>query len=431
MKSSRTFFIGIGIAAVLIFVLQLRVPQRFSWRPSFSPHDRQPFGCYVFDSVMRHSLAGDYQVVHKTLRQLNNEKEYEKRNILIVSTGMNLGDVDLNNLDSLLQKGARVMIAYGPQYIEDSVLYKRYGIAIDGYYRFDVNILKRTFKETRQIPDDTIRWNSSVHFYQSSFYPVYSQMVSATVTGGRVMANILHRFDERTEDRTVVEVEGVDGAEETVDTLSVLTSVRRGKGELIVMTTPLVLTNYGILDDNLSPYAHRLMTLIADCPVIRTTAYMETSEMEEARQSPFRYLLSQRPLKWALWLSLLLIALFMVFTARRRQRVIPVEDPPRNHTLEFIGLIGTLYYQQRDHADLLQKKWGYFAEELRSRLDLDIADAQDDNTSAEALARRTGMDKLETATLLRDVRQVLQTRDVTDRQLQLLIRKMNEILRKL
>ncbi len=422
MRSSRIFFIGIAVAAVLIFILQLRVPQRFSWKESFSPYDRQPFGCYVFDSIMRHSFGGDYQVVHKTLRQLNHEKEYRNSNILIISTSMNLGDVDLNSLDSLLQNGAQVMIAYGPKYIEDSVLYKKYGIVVNASTPFNISWLKTqlTTGFDEEIYD-TIQWNSPVHGYPKASYSIYKLLLSASLSGR----------NRKAETHGIVSwVDHVGSLSTENDTLSVLTSVRRGKGELIVASMPLLFTNYGILDKNTSPFTHRLMTLIASRPIVRTTAYTNTPDMEAARLSPFRYLLSQRPLRWALWLSLLLIALFMVFTARRQQRVIPIETPPRNHTLEFIGLIGTLYYQQRDHADLLRKKWGYFAEELRSRLDLDITEAQNDNASADILARRTGMDKLETAALLCEVRQALQIRYVTDHQLQSLIGRMNEIMKK-
>jgi hypothetical protein len=41
---------------------------------------------------------------------------------------------------------------------------------------------------------------------------------------------------------------------------------------------------------------------------------------------------------------LLGVVLLMGFGARRRQRAIPVEAPPRNYQLDFIRHIGTLQY---------------------------------------------------------------------------------------
>lgn len=74
-------------------------------------------------------------------------------------------------------------------------------------------------------------------------------------------------------------------------------------------------------------------------------------ETAQVQMSPFRYFLSQPPLRWALYLSMASILLFMIFTARRKQRAIPVIREPENKSLEFVELIGTLYYQKKDHAD--------------------------------------------------------------------------------
>ena len=124
-----------------------------------------------------------------------------------------------------------------------------------------------------------------------------------------------------------------------------------GKGEIILVTTPLLMTNYGILEN--PPYVHRLMNRLKDLPVIRTEAYMPNVNASE--DSPFRELLERPPLRWALYLTLLGILLLMGFTARRRQRVIPVDEPPRNYQLDFIRRIGTLQYQRTKHDRIWKK----------------------------------------------------------------------------
>ena len=93
------------------------------------------------------------------------------------------------------------------------------------------------------------------------------------------------------------------------------------------------------------------------------------------------------------------ILLFMIFTARRRQRVIPVIREPENKSLEFTELIGTLYYQKKDHADLVHKKFIYFAEELRREIQVDIEEVADDERSFRRIAQKTGMDAEEIGTL--------------------------------
>ena len=449
MKGSSMFFIGIIVIAILLFLLQLQMPQRFSWKPSFNTHDRQPFGCYVFDSIMSHTLGnGNYQVTHKTFRQLNHEKDYKGCNVLVTTTQSMFTDRDLPHLDILLHRGARVLIAYAPYYYTDSLFCKKYGVLFRGREFFNIRTLKQRIDMRSIVLYDTLRWQHHTHGYPPAAYSIYKEMVSSTLdtchTKNGITPEIIAQdysgqnervfMDSLTVQDSISQDEWEEGTQSTQwvrDTLNVLARVRVGKGELIFSSMPLAMTNYGVLDRELSPYVHRLMALIADRPIVRTTAYMETPEMEAARLSPFRYLLSQRPLRWGLWLSLLLVVLFMVFTARRRQRVIPIETPPRNHTLEFVQLIGTLYYQRRDHANLLRKKYAFFAEELRNHLGIDITEKREDPVSVSTLSKATGMDEQEISSLLCDVRSAVEENVITEAQLRQLIARMKSVEAKL
>ena len=110
-----------------------------------------------------------------------------------------------------------------------------------------------------------------------------------------------------------------------------------------ISATPLMMTNYGILEYPV--YVHRLMNRLKDLPVVRTESYMPDTNVTET--SPFRELLKRPPLRWALYLILLGVVLMMGFNSRRRQRAIPVEKPPRNYQLDFIRHIGTLQYMKQ------------------------------------------------------------------------------------
>lgn len=164
-------------------------------------------------------------------------------------------------------------------------------------------------------------------------------------------------------------------------------AIRRpvGKGEIILISTPLLFTNYGMLDGNNAAYIFRLLSLAKDLPLYRTEAY---TKAEYEQQSPFRYFLSQTALRWGLYLTMFTILLFMIFTARRRQRPIPVIRRPENRTLEFTELIGTLYFQKKGHGDLIRKKFTYFAEALRREIQIDVEDDSNDTLLCRKIAAR-------------------------------------------
>lgn len=171
----------------------------------------------------------------------------------------------------------------------------------------------------------------------------------------------------------------------------------------------------------------RILSQMGGFPIVRTEGYMK--ETAQAQMSPFRYFLSQPPLRWALYLSMVSILLFMIFTARRKQRAIPVIREPENKSLEFAELIGTLYYQKKDHADLVRKKYLYFAEELRREIQVDVEEVAEDERSFGRIARKTGMEAGEIAAFIREVRPVVYGgRSISEEEMKRLVDKMNEII---
>ena len=209
---------------------------------------------------------------------------------------------------------------------------------------------------------------------------------------------------------------------------AVMVHYRIGQGDLYVCSLPLLFTNYGILE-GYDGFIFSSLHLLADRPVVRLAIYMHTSAMWSNESSPTRHFLKFPPLKWALRLTMLAILLFMVFTARRRERVTPVYEAPRNRQLEFIQLIGTLYHQRHDNADLVRKKYGYFAEDIRRQTGIDITDDSDDEHTIRLLADKAGMETAEVkAVILRSRMAGSYDGPLDDRSMRAAIDEMNRLL---
>lgn len=111
MKGSHKYVLFITVFVLVCFALGQRMPRRFVWEASFSHNDRQPFGCYVFDSIMTESMPHGYAVLRKTFTQINNDKKMRNSNLLVLCDLMSLNAIDLRSMDSLLRRGSHVMIA--------------------------------------------------------------------------------------------------------------------------------------------------------------------------------------------------------------------------------------------------------------------------------------------------------------------------------
>ena len=403
----------------LMFLLQLRLPKKFEWTATFHHADRQPFGCYVFDSVLSQSMPKGYQVTSKTFRQLDNEHPSEKIGVLMVVVRQDLKKLDVEHLCNIAKRGGKVMVvaasSFNHTWVNDTLSYNelehvfRFQILNGNTYRF-YNIFTRKQGEDAEYKD-TIAWNGN-----PSVYPTHNYVNWQGLLGGYLGFDSL-----QTKSCLAVDT----------DTLPVAASVPYGKGEVIFVTSPLLFTNYGMLEGNTSEYIFRLMSMMADVPVYRTEAYMETDAMMDAQYSPFRELIKRPPLRWALYLLLLGVILLMVTTARRRQRVIPIIYPPLNKSLEFVRLIGTLYYQRCSHAELVRKKFTFFAEELRRKCGIDVKDVNTDDGEVRFLAEKTGLEEAYIRQTLREIRLVIHSEeDIKPSKMREMIDAMNHILEK-
>ena len=109
MKINRSFIIAISVLLILMFALQLNLPQRYSWIPTFSHKDKNPFGCYVFDSIMSQSVPSGYSVTDKTLYRICHDGN--KVNVLIISDDVNLSKTDVDAIKDIAGRGGNVLIA--------------------------------------------------------------------------------------------------------------------------------------------------------------------------------------------------------------------------------------------------------------------------------------------------------------------------------
>lgn len=456
MKSSRNFLFAMLVLFVLFCLLQVNLPKKFVWSPTFSHVDKQPLGCFVFDSVLTQSLPNGYHVTKKTFFQLDQEHAKEKISVLMVVDQQDLKQLDVKYLCNIARRGGKVMVVASSSFDDgrnaDTVvvdeLERTFKVKIEDGIYFSLRGILSGLKAHDNDMYDTIYWNNRETMYAAQSYRMFYNMVGGTLFVDSVpkvkrlaytlsTAGYDYKYDslyvgDFTRFDTIVDkkerIERIDTF--AIKKIPAAVSVPYGKGEVIFVSSPLLFTNYGMLEGNTSVYIFRLMSYLADLPVYRTEAYVKTDAMLVAEQSPFREFIKRPPLRWALYLALLGVVLFMIFTARRRQRVIPIMSKPANRSLEFIQLIGTLYYQRKDHVDLVRKKFKLFAEELRKTAGVDISDVNTDDSEYLLLAEKTGMNSDRLKKVIRQIRLVLHSEgNISVEEMRSLIDAMDAIVR--
>lgn len=331
--------------------------------------------------------------------------EAERRAILVVEEHLSMRSIDVKALYGLLRQGNKVMLcaSWFSGALCDSLRFSTEYDAVFGLVRY----FERSVKQARQ--RDSLYWGADT-LHAEAIYAVYPQTHPSYLNTGDDTLKIKEKALPSAHDTLVQSCSDKMGC----DSSQVLVCDGRGRpvaiqahigeGELFLVTTPLLFTNYGMLDGNNASYIFRLLSCMGPLPLIRLESY--GSGAQESG-SLFRVFLQHPPLRWALYTAVLTLLLFMFFTARRRQRVIPVVRPPANETIRFTQLIGQLYYQRKDYKEMVKKKYLYFCTDVKRLHGLDLQSGEPAETLNGRLARKMGIPAEELWPAFRELNELL------------------------
>ena len=282
MKGSRWFIVGIIIFLLLMFAIECRLPKKFVWNPTFSHYDKQPFGCAVFDSLLSASLPTGYSLSRETFYQMEQKDTVSCRGILAIANNRMPSDVDVDALLKMAERGSKIMLVstWFSNKLEDTLKFR------NSYSYFSPIALKKY--ATSLLMRDSLCWIGDSTVYPRQNFYFYPQLCSSYFLTDSLPAKVLAVKDISV-DEFRYEVEVDSAFSDTVIHVPVAMSYQWGKGEVILASTPLLFTNYGVLDGKNATYLFRLLSQMGKLPIVRTEAYME--QTAQVQMSPFRYFL--------------------------------------------------------------------------------------------------------------------------------------------
>jgi hypothetical protein len=154
---------------------------------------------------------------------------------------------------------------------------------------------------------------------------------------------------------------------------------KHGKGNLYLHSDPLVFTNFFMVQKEKAEYASSVFShLHADHTIWDEYSKVPFFRDDNPNDSPLYYILQQPSLKYAWWIFLAGIFLYVFFAAKRKQRIIPVLEPKSNTSLEYVRLISSLYLENGNHLDMARKKMKYFIYFVRSKYGMQMQNVTED-----------------------------------------------------
>lgn len=335
-KRSKIALYIIGAVIVFMMIAEIAKPKALNWRNSYSAADKIPLGCFVLFNELETFSEGDVLVSKQSVYEYLKDQEFsEPKSLMLINNLVSFDNEESNALMKFVEDGNTVFIS--SSYFYGNVL-DTLNVSVQKQYT-DIYRKEADNKFTSPYLQDNNRLYKDV--IENSFFESIDTL-KTTVLGTLTSKN------EDDEDETHANFIKVDFGD--------------NNGQFILHSNPFAFTNYHLLNDN-EDYAATALSYLPKQQVIWDNNYKSGRKIIT---SPLRFILSNSALKWAFYISMFSLILFVIFRGKRTQRIIPVIKKLDNATVDFTSTIGELYYQHGDFTNIIQKKIQYFLEHVRT-----------------------------------------------------------------
>ena len=319
-------FLLVILIAGVIYVDAVR-PKPVDWSPSYVLRDKIPFGLYVFDQESKTILPKrNIEKVRKSAYEFLDENyDYSQ------------------DVDSYKVKGT--MLSICDTYIIDDESTKElfYFVSHGNTAFISTQNLPEIFTDSLNIKlDADFEFKSQIDCWLAN-PSLGTQKYDLSKGGNNAYFSSI--------DTLTTTILGYQSGKDNKHVNFI--KVPYKKGNFYIHLQPNAFTNYQLLKDNHYQYTEKVLSYLP-----KGNIYWLVNQQEGAVESgsTLRYITSQPALKSAWYLFLIGMVIFMIFNAKRRQRVIPIIKPLPNTTVDFTKTIGNLYYQEGNHQNLIDKK---------------------------------------------------------------------------
>ncbi|WP_406824913.1 DUF4350 domain-containing protein [Pedobacter sp. KACC 23697] len=356
MKGYKIYLI-IGVILILLYlVAQYNKPTPTNWAPTYAVKDKIPYGTYILYHRIKDILPGATirqakTAIYNTLK----DKNFNKTAYLIVAQQAEISKTDFDQLVKFMQTGNDVFIAsYDLGKIEKNLkLQALSSMSAEG--------------NTLNFTNPNLKTEANYGFERGIGSQYYNKVDTSKAT-----------------------VLGING-----DRKPNFVRYSYGKGNLYLIAEPGFYTNFNLLDKYGAEYAAKTLSYLHGTRQLIFDEYF--SAQKTTTTDMLRVFFKHPELKYAYYLAIFSLIIFVLYDIKRRQRIIPIADPLTNSSLAFVHVVGSVYYHERNNLDIALKKINYFLEYLRTRYYLKTNDI--DGNFARLLMEKTGINEALAKTL--------------------------------
>lgn len=358
-------------------------------RETFSKNDQNPFGAYIAyrqveNMFSRNTIRDKKQSFDKTWNNISDTGSL----YVCITPGLYLNEDEVKAMLAYVDAGNTLFIA--SNYIDQGLLE-------------EISCKQNFGKPDFPAFDDSLQ-NTDTKFKETPYGYYYNPFKNSFYFKDSVFTKVLGVNDDDKPNFIVV---------------------FRGKGKLFLHCDPRAFSNYFLLKNENYQYLQNAFAYTGSYPDhlywddyylrLTTRRRSNNSNSNDKNFSSLSEIMKYPSLAAAFWLSLLLLLLFILFSAKRRQRIIEKIKPNDNTTVTFTETIGRLYLQKKDNKNVAEKMTTYFNEYVRNTYFLNTNAVNDEFVIT--LSRKSGVEKSVVESLYRAIQHAHQSAEVDDYQL--------------
>lgn len=386
-RHRRTYALG-GILVVVLLLLAVLFStrnERFDWRESYDEESTEPYGTKViYDFLQSYFPAKEFITLKDSIKNVL-PVETEAGSYVFVGEALYMDSIDLRYLRDFVSAGNVAFIS--SKTIPFDLMFYLYFDECDEAYWDDYDIIQDTVVHLN-LDHPNLRADSAYE------YQFFSHNITQYYNWSYVADYYFCELEE-----------GLVPIGYMNDSLANFVRRKMGDGYFYLHTTPLAFTNLQLLDDEGQEYVSALLSHLQEGNIYwdsysrvpewlgrrRNQNQYYSPDRSLSTDSPLQYILSQPPLAWAWYLLLAMGLLYLIFRAKRKQRIIPVIESNNNTSLEFIATIGRLSFLQNNHKQLAMQQMKLFLAYVREHYYLNTREL--DATFVEKLVYKSETDK--------------------------------------
>jgi hypothetical protein len=335
--------VGGGLISLFYLFIKQYSPE-YHWNEQYHKKSEEPYGLSIFYGLLD---QGENNVVN-IKRDFNKTLDTNKTNTSYIAVG------DFLYVDSLraahilkyVEKGNNALLITNSAPLEIARMNVYHHDSITGYFGefdslFSVSFIDEGTRASRSFHHQNLKDTTGYYWYAYSKTYFYDTLA-------------------------VDDFEAISEMNKKINCYS----FNWGKGSVIIHSSPILFTNYNIIQKDGFTNANKILSYLNGGDIYWdeiSRRNISENKGVEGETNPLQFLFSHYTLRWGWYLFLFTILIYLLFRTKREQRIIPLLPKNTNSTISYVKAIGVLYFQKGQHKLIANELYTLLLADLRNK----------------------------------------------------------------